>query len=470
MTLLSFSAFLILFILIGALSSLKRKASAADYLLAGHSTKPWLVGFAAVATNCSGYMFIGLIGFTYKYGLASMWLMIGGITGDFVASLFCHQKLREVSVRHHALSFSGTISNWYGQNHKKVQFIGGIATFLFLAAYASAQLTAGGKALYVLFDWNYNYGILIGAAIILIYCFMGGVRASIWTNTAQAFVMIISMGLLFFTAVNKIGGFENFIAELRAVSPNFTSIMPYNLEFGVFGIIIFIMGWFLGGFTVVGQPHIMLAFMTMEKPKDIVKVRFYYYGWYVIFSTLTIGVGLASRILLPELQNFDSELAMPTLAQNLLPEVLLGFILAGLFSATMSTADSQILCCASALTNDITKKTGYIVTKAATIFSTTIAVLIALWGNASVFKLALIAWSALASVFAPLLVLYAIGKKTSQNQALAIMAVGFTAMLIWICLGLSDLVYESGIGFLAGLLAYPIVKKIVKNYSAPPNN
>ncbi len=462
MTIISFAFFLVMFIAIGALSSLKRKASSADYLLAGHSTKPWLVGFAAVSTNCSGYMFIGLIGFTYKYGLASMWLMIGGMTGDFVASLFCHKKLREASGKHHAISFSGTIANWYGQNHKKVQFVGGVATFLFLAAYASAQLTAGGKALYVLFDWDYSNGILLGAFIILIYCFMGGVRASIWTNTAQAFVMIVSMGLLFFSAIDAIGGFKTFTQSLQAVSPNFTSILPYNLNYGALGIIIFIVGWFFGGITVIGQPHVMLAFMTMEKPKDITKIRFYYYGWYVIFSSLTIGVGLASRILIPELQNFDSELAMPTLAQSLLPELLLGFILAGLFSATMSTADSQILCCASALTNDITKKTSYIATKAATIFSTIIAVAIALWGGASVFKLALISWSALSSVFAPLFVLYALGKKTTQNQALIIMAVGLISMLLWLGFGLSDLFYEAGTGMIAGLLAYPVVKKFVK--------
>ncbi len=452
-----------MFILIGAFSSLKRKASTSDYLLAGHSTKPWLVGFAAVATNCSGYMFIGLIGFTYKYGLASMWLIIGGMSGDFAASLFCHKKLREASAKHHSLSFSGTIANWYGQNHKKVQFVGGIATFLFLAAYASAQLTAGGKALYVLFGWDYSRGILLGAFVILIYCFMGGVRASIWTNTAQAFVMIISMVLLFFSAINEIGGFKIFTESLLAISPNFTSILPYNLDYGSIGIIIFIVGWFFGGVTVIGQPHIMLAFMTMEKPKDITKIRFYYYGWYVIFSTLTIGVGLTSRILIPELQNFDSELAMPTLAQSLMPEILLGFILAGLFSATMSTADSQILCCASALTNDITKKTSYIATKVATILSTIVAISIALWGGASVFKLALISWSALSSVFAPLFILYAMGKKTTQKQALIIMVTGLSAMLIWLSLGLSELFYEAGTGLIAGLLAYPIVKKLVKS-------
>ncbi len=460
MTLISFGFFLLLFVFIGFLSSFKKKSSSADYLLASHSSKPWLVGFAAVATNCSGYMFIGLIGFTYKYGLASMWLMIGGMTGDFVASLFCHKKLREASGKHHALSFAGTIANWYGQNHTKVQFFGGIATFVFLTAYASAQLTAGGKALYVLFDWNYNYGVLIGACIILTYCFLGGVRASIWTNTAQAFVMIFSMGLLFFSAINKIGGFEQFYTIMQTIHVNYASIWPYDINYGTIGIILFLLGWFFGGITVIGQPHIMLAFMTMEKPKDIKQVRVFYYSWYILFSTLTIGVGLVSRILLPELQNFDSEFAMPKLAQTLMPEVVLGFILAGLFSATMSTADSQILCCASALTNDITKRRSYIATKTATVFSTIIAVLIAIYGSTSVFILALISWSALAGVFAPLFVLYVFNYKTTQKQAIFIMFVGLFSALLWFAAGLSGLIYESMIGFLAGLLAYPISKKL----------
>ena len=40
----------------------------------------------------------------------------------------------------------------------------------------------------------------------------------------------------------------------------------------------------------------------------------------------------------------------------LLPEFYVGLVLAGLFAATMSTADSQILSCTAAITRDLVKK------------------------------------------------------------------------------------------------------------------
>ena len=71
------------------------------------------------------------------------------------------------------------------------------------------------------------------------------------------------------------------------------------------------------------------------------------------------------RLLLPEVNNFDSELALPMLAQSLLPDVYVGLILAGLFAATMSTADSQILSCSAAITRDFKPgtKLSYLTTK-----------------------------------------------------------------------------------------------------------
>ena len=81
MILASFIFSLLLFVAIGMLSMLQRKETGADYLLASQDVKPWLAALSAVATNNSGYMFVGMIGFTYTYGLSSVWLMIGWVGG-----------------------------------------------------------------------------------------------------------------------------------------------------------------------------------------------------------------------------------------------------------------------------------------------------------------------------------------------------------------------------------------------------
>ena len=76
MILASFLAFLALFAAIGIASHLRSRGDSRDYLLASQDTPPWLVGLSAIATNNSGYMFIGIIGYTYTIGLPSIWLMI----------------------------------------------------------------------------------------------------------------------------------------------------------------------------------------------------------------------------------------------------------------------------------------------------------------------------------------------------------------------------------------------------------
>ena len=57
-------------------------------------------------------MFIGQIGFTYTYGLQSIWLMFGLIFGDYLSSLFVHKNLRKKSEELNVFSFANLISKW----------------------------------------------------------------------------------------------------------------------------------------------------------------------------------------------------------------------------------------------------------------------------------------------------------------------------------------------------------------------
>lgn len=457
MVLASFLVCLLAFVGIGVLSVLKRKKNTDDYLLASQNVKPWLVALSAIATSNSGYMFVGQIGFTYMYGLHSIWLMIGWIFGDFVTSLIVHKKLRMRAAQDGILSFASAISHWHGHNYKALQKIGGIITIAFLGTYAAAQLNAGSKALHVLFDWDYSVGAIIGAVMVLVYCFAGGIRASIWTDAAQSFVMIFAMGLMCVMALIELGGMGPMVDQLHAVSPEYMDLFPPTDNWaGMLGPFLFVMGWFFAGVGVIGQPHIMVRFMTMRDAKDINTARIYYYSWYIAFYAMTIAIALMARLLLPETEGFDAELALPTLAGTLLPEILVGLVLAGLFAATMSTADSQILSCTASITHDILPErfSGYIANKVSTVFVTLVALGIALSGSESVFALVLIAWSALGSAFAPLLIVYAFKQDVTQKLALTMMAGGIGAMLLWRHFELNDITYDIAPGILAGFLIF----------------
>ncbi len=461
MVLVSFGFFLLVFVVIGVLSMRKRRQTTEDYLLASQSVKPWLVALSAFATANSGYMFVGLIGFAYMAGLQAIWLMVGLVTGDFLMSFFVHKRLRVQTEKQHALSFAGILSTWHGTDFKKLRVLGGLITLAFVGAYAAAQLNAGSKAMHVVFGWDYSMGAIVGSIIVLLYCFAGGIRASIWTDAAQSFVMIAAMSLMLFIGISELGGLSAFVGSLNDVSPNYMNWFPENHPLlGATAPIFFVVGWIFGGIAIIGQPHVMIRFMTLEKPSEMIKARGYYYSWYVTFYSMAIFTALAARLLVPETNGFDTELALPTLAGQLLPEVLVGLVLAGLFAATMSTADSQILACTAALTNDLLPKrfSGYLVTKLATVFVTAMALTIALSGNKSVFALVLIAWSALGSAFAPLLIVYALKQKVPEKLAIAMMLGGPIVMLLWRHFELKGIIYECAPGVLAGLLIFVIGK------------
>ena len=460
-----FIGFLLIFTLIGLSSLFKSRNTRHDYYLADGSIRPWLVGLSAVATNNSGYMFIGVIGYTYATGLASIWLMIGWIVGDFLSSLFVHSRLRIATGRNGEVSYAGVLSNWYGDKNNSLQRLIGAISLLFLVAYASAQLIAGGKALHVLFDWPNWLGATIGAIMVASYCFAGGIRASIWTDAAQSTVMIIAMGLLFFVAVHELGGINQTIHSLEAVE-GFLDWFPKDLALpGMAGGVLFAVSWLFAGLSVIGQPHVMVRFMALKNVSTMRQARTWYYLWFTAFYCLATGVGMLSRIYLADTGHFDAELALPTMALELLPPIFVGLILAGIFAATMSTADSLILSCSAAITHDLLphKIERPLLIKLTTIAITGGALLLALSNNQSVFSLVILAWSALASAFAPLLIVLCMGRKPTQPTSITAVIIGLLTALLWRYLGWHGMVYEGLPGIVAGLVYLLLLNKAVRS-------
>ena len=464
----SFCLFLLLFTLVGSLSVLKKKNTSIDYLLANQEIKPWLAAISAIATSNSGYMFIGQIGFTYVYGLQSVWLMFGLIFGDFISSLFVHKNIRKKSQELKVVSFANLVSKWHGKNYKYVQLFGGVIILIFLSTYAAAQLNAGSKSMHILFGLDYRLGAIIGGVIVLLYCFSGGIRASIWTDAVQSLVMIIAMFLMVFFGIEKLGGFSSFINQLHEVSPDYMKWFP-STNFSEFYIApyMFIIGWFFSGLGVIGQPHVMVRFMSIDNTKNIPKTRIYYYTWYTLFYSLTILAAFVARLLIPETNNLDPELALPTLALNLLPEFFVGLVLAGIFAATMSTADSQILACTASITNDLllNKKNNYFINKLVTLIVTVFVVTIAINDNKNVFNLVLMSWSTLACCFSPLLIVNSLQQKVSEFLSLMMMIIPLVTLLLWRYFGLSEFIYEVAPGIVSGILTFFFFKLFRKQHA-----
>lgn len=457
----SFFIALALFALIGVSSAARSRGTKTDYYLASRDVSPMFAGLSAIATNNSGYMFIGLMGYTYAVGLASIWLMVGWILGDFLMSLVVHRRLRQISADRQEVTFAGLLARWGGTDYRMLRVVAALITLAFLGAYAAAQFNAGGKALQSFTGWDPETGAVMVAIVVALYCLAGGIRASIWTDVAQSVVMVLAMGLMLVAGVISLGGVDSVVERWSGV-PGYLDLFPPDLLLpGAAGAVLFVTGWLFAGMSVIGQPHIMVRFMALDDPRHLRVTRFWYYGFFILFYGLASGVGLLSRLLLPELGGMDPELALPTMAQTLLPPVLVGVVIAGIFAATMSTADSLILACSSALTHDLLpgrlEKPSEL--RTVTLLVVALALGIALNGTDSVFVLVIFAWSGLASAFGPLLFVYARGARVTESQALLMIAVGLGTALGWRWLGYQDMVYEGMPGMLAGWLTYRITRQ-----------
>jgi len=454
----SFMICLLFFLGIGLYSIRKKKNTAEDYLLASRSLQPWLCGLSAVATTNSGFMFTAWIGMTYTMGLSSIWFLLGLGSGSTLGLFTSSRHIRSVSANTETYSYGGLISQWQGKEMPILRHILGWGILIFLSTYAAAQLTASSKAMYVLFDWELNTGAILGAIVILVYCFSGGFRASVWTDVAQSIVMIIAMIILFVVALNHIGGFSSLYTKLAAINPALVSPLP-DLQFSPW---LYIIGWFIGGVGITGQPHIMTRFMALDDVKNTNRSLYWYFGWYYTFFITSWGVGLAAKVLIPETASFDAELALPTIANDLLPQFLVGIILAGLFAASISTADSLVLASSASLSRDILKQPSpsMLVTKGSTVLITALVLSISLWGNKSVLMLVALAWSALATAITPLL--YLMIRKHVINQWLAISMVicGTITAFGWYFLEIDRFIWPSFPGIAVVLTIYAVYQLI----------
>ncbi|MFZ9737836.1 MAG: sodium/proline symporter [Prochlorotrichaceae cyanobacterium] len=450
---LSFAAFLVLFIGVGLYSGLHQKETVEDYLLASRQANPWLTGLSTVATSNSGFMFIGLIGFTYGIGIAAIWLVIGWILGDFIAWILIHERFRRVSEGVKA----NTIPAFLGQDSEAqpgLTLVTALTTLAFLGVYAASQLQAGSKALNVIFGLDYRLGILLGAIVVTIYCVAGGIRASIWVGSLQALLMIFSMLLLVVVAIVSCGGTIALWEKLEDINPALLSLAPPNLKFG---LIPFALSWLAAGFGVVGQPHVMRRIMSINSVANVSKARNVYTVLYILFACCAIGVGLASRVLLPGLLDSDPEVALPQLAENLLPGIWIGIILAGLFASTISTADAQLLTCSAALTQDIfpQAKESFWAVRGGTLGMALLIFLIAIFSDDNVFVLATVGWASLGAALGPIMVVRAMEWPLSRNLGLAMIVTGISIALFWrFGLGFGNSVCEALPGMIGVSLVY----------------
>ena len=443
--LLSFLLFMGIFAGVGLASMFVKQDTTDDYQVAGRGMHPALAALSAVSTWNSGYMFIGFIGFIFIQGYSGLWIGLVSTLGQAVAWIWIYKFIQKEGSERGVRSLSSLVSKTAGAPEAK---LAGVLSVFFLAIYAAAQLVAGGVALRTMLGWSEVLGILIGFVLVVAYCYAGGIRASIWTDAAQSCVMIVGSSILCYVAVAEVGGLSGLHGTLKDIDPGMVNLFPADLTFGV---TLWIGAFFLGGLGVAGQPQVVSRVMTLKDDNDRKQAAIWFFVWQTPFIALMFIIGLACRAIFLDLDASQAQEGLPLLAIEVLNPFLAGVILASIFAATMSTADSQVLACTAAITDDVKPEWSqeHATTKMVTIAVAIFATLIALVGQMfpgfgdSVFALVVLAVYGLGGIFVPLLLVRMMGYEPDTEHTVWMMTAAMSAVIVWSVSGYGEDIFPS---------------------------
>ena len=480
--------YLAMMILIGVVFS-KGNDDAGDFYLGGRKLGPFVAAMSAEASDMSSWLLLGIPGLAYLSGVAdATWTIIGLAIGTYLNWLFVASKLRKTTEKLGAITIPEYFAARYGDKKKIITLISAVIIVIFFIPYVASGFAACGKLFNTLFGVNYAFAMIVSAIIIALYCSLGGFKAVCMTDLVQSIAMTLSLIIVIFFGINQAGGLDAVINNAKSL-PGYLSITqlydPVTKSSSPYGALTAcsMLAWGLGYF---GMPHILVRFMAIEDEKKISISRRVASVWVVIAMFIALAIGIIGLAMsangkIPVLEGSGNAERVIIYITNLMstygiiPAIIGGIILSGILAATMSTADSQLLTSASAISSDLIQafgkkklddETQVKVAKITVILISIIAIFIARDPDSSVFQIVSFAWAGFGAAFGPVVLLSLFWNKSTLQGALAGMISGGAFVFIWkygiARLGGAFAIYELLPAFLIALLVNVIVSLCTK--------
>lgn len=317
-----------------------------EFFIGGRTLGPWVLGLTWIATSASGGTFIG----APSLGHANGWVVMLWISGYIVVATvgfgLLGRRVSEIGRITGALTFSDLLRDRF--NSQAIGVISGIALITLHTSFIVAQYIAGARVLEVVLGVPYVWGVTSLSLTVCLYTAYGGFRAVAWTDSFQAIVMLIGILITAGFALHKIGGFEAVFDGLAAQSPELLSGPGPNNFLPLSAAISFFFVWPL---AVAGQPALITRFLACRDTAALRRASFLIGCYILLLYPAVIFVGIAGRVLVPELAAPDH--ALPATILAAVPAGPAGFVLAAPMAAIMSTVSSFLLIASSAIVRDL---------------------------------------------------------------------------------------------------------------------
>jgi len=165
---------------------MSRTADVSEYYVAGRRVPALFNGMATGADWMSAASFIGMAGTLYLAGFDGLAFVMGWTGGYVLVALFLAPYLRKFG----QFTIPDFLGTRYGGNLPRT--IGVIAAIICSFTYVVAQIYGVGIITARLTGIEFQYGVFLGLAGILVCSFLGGMRAVTWTQVAQYIILIIA--------------------------------------------------------------------------------------------------------------------------------------------------------------------------------------------------------------------------------------------------------------------------------------
>lgn len=446
-----------------------------DYFLGGRSMGPWVTAMSAQASDMSAWLLMGLPGSILAFGFGQIWIGLGLALGTAANWIFCAARLRKLSkVANDSITLPQYLTNRFASKKKTLQVICAIIFLIAFTVYVASAFVAGASVITMLFsNISEHTAMIIFALIIIGYTFLGGFKAVCWTDFFQGILMLIALLAVPIIVVATQNLDTSALAQVYTYTDASGSVVTCDFGAGLFSAswqdIVSGLAWGLGYF---GMPHILVRFMSIEKPSMIKKSSVVAIVWVVLSIGGACLVAYFARMIMAEelLTNGMQKTVFIVMARHFFPPAIAGFLLAAIMAASVSTADSQLLVASSSLTADIyqplirknaSAKEVLWIGRLAVVVIAIVAYVIASSkgaGAQAIMNMVENAWGLFGSAFGPVMLFSLFWRRFNYTGACAGVIAGAVVDALWLTfLSSSTGVYELLPGFIAGAVVAAVV-------------
>jgi solute:Na+ symporter, SSS family len=338
--------YLVITVAIG-LYAATRVSSGTDFALAGRSLPLVLIITMTFATWFGAETVLGVSAKFVSDGL-------GGVVSDpFGASLCLIFVGLFFAYRLYQMLLT-TIGDFFRKRFgQSVEIFTSIAIMLSYLGWVAAQITALGLVFNVISAGAISptMGMVLGAAIVLVYTFAGGMFAVAWTDFLQMIVIVVGLVAIAMVAGQLAGGVDKVVtlAETR-------KLFNFWPDGGLHAWLFFAAAAVTMMFGSIPQQDIFQRIMSAKDAKTAQMGPIIGGVLYLAFAFVPMFIAVAAVLIIPNaeaLMKADAQKLLPTLVMDHMPMALKIAFFGALISAIMSTASATLLAPSTIFTENI---------------------------------------------------------------------------------------------------------------------